>query len=99
MRIAEIYQSLQGEGLLTGTPSVFIRASGCNLRCWFCDTPYTSWQPEGEDLSIDEIMRQVGECRHSDERLASEAANGALDFAAGAYAVLTGGEPMLFAEM
>ena len=103
MRIAEIYSSRQGEGLLTGTPSVFVRASGCNLRCWFCDTPYTSWQPEGEDLSIDEIMRQVGESRLSDQRLATQrvpqAANGAADFAAGAYAVLTGGEPMLFAEM
>src|SRR5687768_4443434 len=48
MLISEIYSSLQGEGLLTGTPSVFVRASGCNLRCWYCDTPYTSWEPEGE---------------------------------------------------
>ena len=39
MRIAEIYRSVQGEGLLTGVPSVFVRTSGCNLRCWFCDTP------------------------------------------------------------
>src|ERR1700674_5253262 len=59
MKIAEIYQSRQGEGLLTGTPSVFIRTSGCNLRCWFCDTPFTSWQPEGEDLSVDEIIRRA----------------------------------------
>src|SRR6059058_2785541 len=57
--LAEIYSSLQGEGLLTGTPSVFIRTSGCNLRCWFCDTPYTSWQPEGEDLSVNEILRRA----------------------------------------
>jgi 7-carboxy-7-deazaguanine synthase len=66
VRIAEIYKSLQGEGRLTGTESVFVRTSGCNLRCWFCDTPYTSWQPEGEDLSVDEIMRQVEkhDCRH-----------------------------------
>jgi 7-carboxy-7-deazaguanine synthase len=101
MRIAEIYSSRQGEGLLTGTPSVFVRASGCNLRCWFCDTPYTSWQPEGEDVSIDEIMRQVGESRPSisGERLASEAAKCAPEFAAVGHAVLTGGEPMLFAEM
>src|SRR2546421_583199 len=59
MRIAEIFRSVQGEGLLTGTPSVFVRTSGCNLRCWFCDTPYTSWEPEGEDLSLDEIFRQL----------------------------------------
>ena len=61
MRIAEIYRSVQGEGLLTGVPSVFVRTSGCNLRCWFCDTPYTSWQPEGRDMSIDEIVAQVEE--------------------------------------
>lgn len=59
MRISEIYRSRQGEGLLTGTDSVFIRASGCNLRCWFCDTPYTSWQPEGEDQSVAEIVAET----------------------------------------
>lgn len=80
MRIAEIYKSIQGEGLLTGTPSVFVRSSGCNLRCWFCDTPHASWRPEGHDLSVDEIVAQVEEweCRH---------------------VVLTGGEPMLHAEL
>src|SRR4030067_189149 len=61
MRIAEIYRSVQGEGLLTGVPSVFVRTSGCNLRCWFCDTPYTSWRPEGRDMSIDEVVAQVAE--------------------------------------
>lgn len=61
MRIAEIYKSTQGEGLLTGAPSVFIRTSGCNLRCWYCDTPYASWRPEGNDLSVDEIVAQVDE--------------------------------------
>src|SRR3954451_23990718 len=59
MLIAEIYSSLQGEGLLTGRPSVFVRTSGCNLRCWFCDTPYTSWQPEGEDWSLEAIVEEV----------------------------------------
>ena len=52
MRIAETYLSIQGEGLLTGTESVFVRAGGCNLRCWYCDTPYASWQPEGDDAPI-----------------------------------------------
>jgi 7-carboxy-7-deazaguanine synthase len=61
MRIAEIYQSIQGEGVLTGTPSIFVRASGCNLRCWFCDTPFASWSPEGNDLSVEEIIQQVRE--------------------------------------
>ena len=66
MKVAEIYLSTQGEGLLSGTESVFVRASGCNLRCWFCDTPYASWSPEGEDLSVDDIAVQVldHECRH-----------------------------------
>lgn len=59
MKIAEIYASVQGEGFLTGTPSIFVRTSGCNLRCTFCDTPYTSWAPEGEDLSLDEILARV----------------------------------------
>jgi 7-carboxy-7-deazaguanine synthase len=80
MKIAEIYKSIQGEGRLTGTPSVFVRASGCNLRCWFCDTPYASWRPEGRDYALDEIVAEVEEwdCEH---------------------VVLTGGEPMLFAEL
>jgi 7-carboxy-7-deazaguanine synthase len=56
VKIAEIFYSLQGEGILTGVPSVFVRTSGCNLRCTWCDTPYTSWQPEGEDLSNEQII-------------------------------------------
>ena len=40
MKIAEIYRSVQGEGLLSGPPSVFVGTSGCNLRCRFCDTPF-----------------------------------------------------------
>ncbi len=80
MRIAEIYRSVQGEGLLTGTDSVFVRASGCNLRCWFCDTLYASWEPEGEDRGVAEIAEAV------------------LSYGV-EHVVLTGGEPMLFAEM
>jgi 7-carboxy-7-deazaguanine synthase len=59
VKIAEIFYSIQGEGALVGIPSVFIRTSGCNLRCTWCDTPYTSWSPEGEDLSIEQIARTV----------------------------------------
>ena len=59
MRIAEIFRSIQGEGRLTGTESVFVRASGCNLRCRYCDTPYASWNPEGEDLSVAEILGRI----------------------------------------
>jgi Organic radical activating enzymes len=59
VKIAEIFYSIQGEGSLVGVPSVFVRTSGCNLRCVWCDTPYTSWHPEGEDLSLDTIMARV----------------------------------------
>jgi 7-carboxy-7-deazaguanine synthase len=97
VRLAEIFTSRQGEGLLTGTPSVFVRTSGCNLRCWFCDTPYTSWQPEGENWPLDaivaEVQRQIVLARlpacpgRPMVRPTIE------------HAVLTGGEPMLFAEL
>ena len=59
MKIAELFYSLQGEGALLGVPSVFIRTSGCNLRCAWCDTPYTSWQPEGVDYSLERILDEV----------------------------------------
>ena len=61
MRIAEIFYSIQGEGSLVGVPSVFIRTSGCNLRCSWCDTPYTSWHPEGDDLSLHAIFARVAQ--------------------------------------
>ena len=66
MRIAEIFHSIQGEGLLTGVPSVFIRTSGCNLRCDWCDTPYASWKPEGEEIPISAILKKISEwnCNH-----------------------------------
>lgn len=57
--ISEIFYSVQGEGELVGVPSVFIRTSGCNLRCAWCDTPYASWKPEGADMTTEEILREV----------------------------------------
>lgn len=59
MFISEIYHSRQGEGLLTGTPSVFVRTSGCNLRCGFCDTPFASWQPEGKSFTVAQVLEQI----------------------------------------
>lgn len=59
LRIAEIFTSLQGEGAWLGTPSVFVRVSGCNLRCSWCDTPYASWAPEGPILELEEILARV----------------------------------------
>jgi len=74
---------------LTGTRSVFVRSSGCNLRCWYCDTPYASWEPEGEELAVEQIAARVDElARPGGER--GEAVR---------HVVLTGGEPMMFAEL
>jgi 7-carboxy-7-deazaguanine synthase len=61
MKVAEIFYSIQGEGLLTGVPSVFVRTSGCNLRCQWCDTEYTSWRVEGEELSVEDMLDRVAE--------------------------------------
>jgi 7-carboxy-7-deazaguanine synthase len=79
LKIAELFYSIQGEGSLVGVPSVFIRTSGCNLRCTWCDTPYTSWQPEGADLTLGQIMDEVK------SRLSNRAR----------HVVVTGGEPMI----
>jgi len=65
MLISEIFYSIQGEGELTGVPSAFIRTAGCNLRCNWCDTPYTSWEPEGTEMSLDDILGKVQEHRTS----------------------------------
>jgi 7-carboxy-7-deazaguanine synthase len=45
--------------MLVGTPSVFVRTSGCNLRCVWCDTPYTSWAPEGTEQTVEAILEAV----------------------------------------
>jgi 7-carboxy-7-deazaguanine synthase len=66
MRVAEVFYSIQGEGVLAGAPSVFVRISGCPLRCVWCDSPYTSWEPEGETVEVEEVLRRVAayRCRH-----------------------------------
>ena len=84
MRIAEIFHSIQGEGMLAGMPSVFVRTSGCNLRCTWCDTPYASWEPEGNELSAEQVASEV--FRHAPPHALT-------------YIVLTGGEPMMLKEL
>jgi 7-carboxy-7-deazaguanine synthase len=59
MLISEIFYSIQGEGELSGVPSVFVRTSGCNLRCTWCDTPYASWNPEGSQQTVTQIVRAI----------------------------------------
>jgi len=79
IRIAEAFHSIQGEGGLVGMPSFFIRTTGCNLRCEWCDTPYTSWEPEGDWRTIAELVAAVP--------------------ASARHVVITGGEPMLWANL
>ncbi len=55
MKVNEIFYSLQGEGRFTGTPAVFIRLSGCNLRCDFCDTAHK----DGVEMTEEEIAAEA----------------------------------------
>jgi 7-carboxy-7-deazaguanine synthase len=118
MRIAEIFRSLQGEGRLTGVESIFVRTAGCNLRCRYCDTPYASWTPEGEELAVAEILDRIEQLRQSPRPAFLETVS-PLPLGEGPgvradhnpqsptlqlskspnHVVLTGGEPMLFAEL
>ncbi len=59
MRVNEIFYSLQGEGFLAGVPSVFIRLSGCSMRCRWCDTKYAWNEDSGDEKSIEDIVAEV----------------------------------------
>ena len=59
MKITEIFASIQGESTFCGLPCTFVRVTGCNLRCKYCDTPYAL--EGGEELKLDQILKRVGE--------------------------------------
>jgi len=80
VQITEIYKSLQGESSFAGLPCVFVRLTGCNLRCSWCDSEYTF--TGGRKMSADEIEAEV-------HRLTP------VNSAAGKLVEVTGGEPML----
>lgn len=82
--VNEVFTSIQGEGKFTGVPSIFVRVSGCNLRCVFsngrsmCDTPYSSFRPEKSKFTIDEIVSYITSRPQV------------------SHIVITGGEPFLY---
>jgi organic radical activating enzyme len=82
LRVSEIFESLQGEGVSAGAPSVFLRLSGCNLKCAFCDTPYT-WDAGRFDLSRESRSLSVEETLHALRGYSAQ------------RIVVTGGEPLL----
>jgi 7-carboxy-7-deazaguanine synthase len=57
MKINEIFYSLQGEGAWTGLPNIFIRTTGCNLRCSFCDTKYA--YNKGREMTLNEMIKKI----------------------------------------
>ena len=90
MFITEIFKSIQGEGTRAGLPCVFVRLTGCNLRCTWCDTAYAFHG--GKKMSVDEVMTRVDE-------LTGRGANASGSDAAVPLVELTGGEPLLQEEV
>lgn len=87
--VVEIFTSIQGEGKYTGEPSIFVRVSGCNLRCIFkdsvCDTPYTSFKPEHSHWKdMDDLVLAFKEEQHKNPLVK--------------HVVITGGEPLLYKQ-
>ena len=62
-RVNEIFLSLQGEGFWTGTPMVFLRFSGCNLACPFCDTSHREYKELSVSGIVEEVLEAAGDCR------------------------------------
>jgi 7-carboxy-7-deazaguanine synthase len=90
MFITEIFKSIQGEGTRAGLPCVFVRLTGCNLRCTWCDTAYAFHG--GKKMSVDEVLARVDEL--AGRRASSDAARATVPLVE-----LTGGEPLLQEEI
>ncbi len=61
MRICEIFHSIQGEGVTMGIPTIFVRLTGCNLDCKWCDTRYA--REEGREMSLEAVIEEIGKVR------------------------------------
>jgi 7-carboxy-7-deazaguanine synthase len=90
MFITEIFKSIQGEGTRAGLPCIFVRLTGCNLRCTWCDTAYAFHG--GTKMSVEEVISRVDE-------LASRAGGAAGAQSSVPLVELTGGEPLLQQEI
>ncbi len=91
MVITEIFKSIQGESTYAGLPCIFVRLTGCNLRCTWCDTAYAFYG--GKKMSLEEVLERVGE-------LSGAASAGAAALGNGVKLVeITGGEPLLQPEV
>lgn len=68
LQVAEIFHSIQGEGPYAGWPAVFIRLTGCNLRCWWCDT---EWDDDTDPyVAVEDIVEQAGRLAQPTTKLA-----------------------------
>jgi 7-carboxy-7-deazaguanine synthase len=94
MTITEIFRSIQGEGTRAGLPCIFVRLTGCNLRCTWCDTAYAFHG--GEKMSVEEVLARVDELSAAPER---ENHNDREHAAKLSLVELTGGEPLLQPEV
>jgi 7-carboxy-7-deazaguanine synthase len=90
MIITEIFKSIQGEGTRAGLPCIFVRLTGCNLRCTWCDTAYAFHG--GKKMSVEEVSARVDELAGRGEAMSGSHASVPL-------VELTGGEPLLQEEV
>lgn len=63
MKVNEIFYSIQGEGAYAGHPAIFVRFSGCNLKCPFCDTDFKKFMEMNEEEIVIEVMKQTPSCK------------------------------------